>query len=507
MNKESSSQGKKIAVNTVFLYVRMLLIMVTQFFTVRVTLKYLGVEDYGIYNVVCGVTNVFIFLTHTMTSASQRFLAYDLGAGNMKKLKCTFDTLVYLFLLCGLISILLLGTVGTWFIKTQLIIPEVRLDAALFAFYFTLLSLLVSWGVLPFNSLIIAHEDMKTFAYVSIVDALLKLFVVYCLIITPLDKLEVYSVLVFIASVIPSMIYVLYCHHKYSEVTWKSNIDWSLTKKIVPFMSWNLLGGLSWMLCTQGLSIVINMFFGPITNAAKAIADKVSSYINGFSNNFMMAVQPQIVKNFAVAEINEMHRIIFMASRFSFFLMLILIIPITINADGILGIWLEEHDQLTTTMLQLILVYSLIATLENPINQAIRATGNIRSYQLYVGIITVFVIPVACIFFYAGCPAYYGYISLMIVYGFAFILRLYYLRKQVGITYSMYLRNVLKYCVGCLSVTVVLLLLIDILSDRANIHPLLSWGIEVLAASIIIVCIGLRKSEKEFIKSRITHQV
>lgn len=481
----------------------MLLIMCVQFFTVRITLKYLGVEDYGIYNVVCGVTNVFTFLTHTMTSASQRFLAYDLGIGDIRILKKTFDTLVSLFSVCGFLGVLILGFVGTWFIYNYLVIPEERLSAAIFAFYFTLISLFISIYTLPYNSLIVAHEDMKAFAFVSIIDSIIKLGIVYCLIVLPFDKLKLYSVLMLFANITPSILYISYCYRKYDEVSLKNDIDWSLSQKIIPFMSWNILGGLSWMLCTQGLSILINMFFGPIANAAKAISDKVNSSINSFTNNFMMAVQPQIVKSYAVEEINEMHRIIFMASRFSFFLMSILILPIAMNADCILGIWLEEHDHLTTIMLQLILIYSLLAALETPINQAIRATGNIKGYQLYVGMITVFVIPVAYFFFYLGYPAYYGYISLMIVYGLAFILRLYYLRKQVDITYSMYFRNVLKQCIVCLFVNVVLLLSIDIVLEKVDLHPLLSWSAEVLLVSITIILVGLNKSERFFIKNRI----
>lgn len=497
------SSNKRLAKNTAFLYFRMLLIMCVQFFTVRITLKYLGVEDYGIYNVVCGVTNVFTFLTHTMTSASQRFLAYDLGIGDLRILKKTFDTFVSIFSLCGLLGVFILGIAGTWFIQDYLVIPEERMSAALFAFYFTLASLFVSIYTLPYNSLIIAHEDMKTFAYVSIVDSIIKLCIVYCLIIMPFDKLQLYSVLMLFANITPSILFISYCFRKYDEVSLKKDVDWRLSKKIIPFMSWNLLGGLSWMLCTQGLSIIINMFFGPIANAAKAISDKVNSSINGFTNNFMMAVQPQIVKSYAVEDISEMHRIIFMASRFSFYLMSILILPITINADSILGIWLEQHDHLTTVMLQLILLYSLMAALETPINQAIRATGRIRNYQLYVGLITIFVIPVAYLFFYQGCPAYYGYISLMIVYGLAFILRLYYLRKQVKITYSMYFKNVFGLCIGCLLVNVVLLLLMDIVLEKVNFHPLISWGVEVLIASITIIFVGLNKSEKDFIKNKI----
>lgn len=480
----------------------MLLIMAIQFFTVRVTLKYLGVEDYGIYNVVCGVTNVFTFLTHTMTSASQRFLAYELGSGDIVKLKRTFDTFVSLFTLCAFIGVLILGVVGYWFITTHLIIPDNRICAALFAFYFTLIALFVSVFVLPFNSLIIAHEDMKTFAYVSIVDAMLKLGVVYSLVIIPMDKLKLYSALMLVAYLFPSLLYIVFCFRKYQEVNFERDVDWSMSKKIVPFMSWNLIGGLSWMLCTQGLSILINLFFGPIANAAKAIADKVNGAINGFTNNFMMAVQPQIVKSYAVGEMKEMHSLIFVASKMSFFLMLVLTFPIIINADCILGLWLEEHDLLTTTMLQMVLLYSLFSALEVPINQAVRATGNIRDYQVYVGIITLMVIPLSYIFFKMGLSAYYGYIALMIVYGLAFLLRLYFLNKQIDIGYSAYCNIVLKRCALCLIMCTALFFL----QNKANViaviylHPVILWLVDAVFVLLTIFVLGLSKSDRKAIK-------
>lgn len=485
----------------------MMLIMAIQFFTVRVTLKYLGVVDYGIYNVVCGVTNVFTFLTHTMTSASQRFLAFDLGVGDLKKLKITFDTLISLFSLFAFVGVLVLGVVGTWFIRTHLVIPPDRLDAALFAFYFTLFALFVSIYVIPYNSSIIAHEEMKTFAYISIVDAVLKLLVVYCLVIVSADKLKLYSALTFIAYLIPSIIYMSYCHKHYEEVTWKRNVDWSLSKKIIPFMSWNLLGGLSWMLCTQGLSIVTNMFFGPIANAAKAIADKVSTSINGFSNNFMMAVQPQVVKTYAAKDNSAMHKVIFLASRLSFYLTMILCIPVSVSADGLLSIWLESHDQLTTIMLQVVLMFSLVGALEIPINQAIRATGDIRNYQIFIGLITFLVIPAAWCFFKLRFPAYYGYVALIIVYSFAYVARLYYLKKQIHISYGIYFNEVLKYCLGCLLVSILLYCAIVFSHIATFLHPILLWLCCFVLQVIIVIAIGLKNEEKNKIKSYIYKRI
>lgn len=502
------TRNSRIAKNTAYLYFRMLLIMGIQFFTVRVTLQYLGVVDYGIYNVVCGVTNIFTFLTHTMTSASQRFLAFYIGRNDQEEVKRVLDTLVALFGGGGFIAVALFAVGGFWFIETHIVIPTERMDAALFAFLFTIIALYASIIVLPFNSLIVAHEDMKAFAYVSILDAVLKFIVVYFLVITPYDRLKTYALLMFVAYLVPAAITVLFCFRKYSEVALRRcNIDWSLSREIVPFMSWNLLGGASWMLCTQGLSILINMFFGPVANAAKAIADKVNGAVNGFSNNFMMAVQPQVVKLYAADDLVEMHKVFYMASKLSFFLMLIMVLPIAFNADELLTLWLVNHDSLTTYMLQCVLLYSFISSLEIPINQAIRATGNIRDYQVYIGLLTFMVIPVAYIFFKAGLPAYFGYIALIIVYGLAFFARLYYLRKQIGITYSMYLKQVFARCLVCFVVISVILYIVTAICKQANAHSLFAWCMCVILSCIVVFLMGLNRNERTYALQRINNLI
>lgn len=495
---------KKIAHNTAFLYIRMLLIMAVQFFTVRITLKYLGVEDYGIYNVVCGVTNMFTFITHTMTSASQRFLSYDLGVGDLFKLKKTFNTLVYLFFLSGIIGVWVLSISGYWFINNYLIIPDDRLSAAIFAFYISVLSLFISIIALPYNSLIIAHEDMKAFAYISVIDAIVKLLIVYCLTIFPIDKLKLYSSLMLLTYLFPSFLYILFCFKRYREVSFTFEIDKSLTRKILPFMSWNLLGGISWTLCTQGLSIVINMFFGPIANAAKAVADKVNTSINGFTNNFMIAVQPQIVKTYAQDDLISMHKVFYFASKTSFFLMMLLTLPIAANADGILSIWLQDHDALTTRMLQVVLLFSLISALEVPINQSIRATGNIKNYQIYIGIITCMVLPLAYFFFYFGFAPWYGYISMIIVYGLSYIARLYFLRKQVGITIHNYFNYVLKKCMVCFLISLVGIFSLKNI-DIFLVKPIfVSCTLSFATIAITVYYFGINKEERLKINRIIT---
>lgn len=496
----SQLNQKKVAKNTLYLYIRMLMIMVVQFYTVRITLQVLGMENYGISNVVSGVTHIFTFLTHTMTSASQRFFAFDLGRKDLTSLKNTYGTMLIFFVALGLISVLILEGFGNWMILNKLVIPNGRLHAAFVIFQISLFSLFISMSVLPFNSLIIAHEDMKTFAYVSIIDVFLRLAVVYMLQIIVMDKLILYSMLNAIVMLIAPIIYIVYCFRHYEEVTLKFHIDFSILKKIVPYMSWNLIGGFSWMLCTQGLSIVVNMFFGPLANAAKGIADKINTSVNGFVGNFMTATQPQIIKTYASGDMEGMYKVFFLASNISFYLMLILAVPVILNGQHILTLWLGDCDELTLRMMQLVLCFSIIGGLENPINQAIRATGDIRNYQVYIGLITLLVIPVCWIFFKLDAPAYYSYVALISVYSVAFVFRLYYLRKQVGIGYKYYFDNAIKKQLIAIIIVVALAKLIMILIPDSIIWILVNIGVDVILSCLAIFSICLSKSQRELVK-------
>lgn len=497
---------KKIAKNTIFLYIRMLLIMAVQFFTIRITLQALGVEDYGIYNVVGGVTNVFTFLTHTMITASQRFFSYDLGKNDIVGLRKSFDSILMMFFVLGLAIVILLQIFGSWFIESKLSISAARMDAALVVFLITNIMLFVNIMSLPFNSLIIAHEDMNVFAYISIVDAVLKLVIVYILVSVSYDKLILYSLLMLAASAVGPILYLWYCQKNYEECDRHLQLDKNIVKRVVPFMSWNLLGGVSWMLCTQGMSILVNIFFGPVINAAKAISDKINSSVTSFSNNFTMATQPQIIKTYANGQMNEMHQLIFFSSNISLFLMYVLAIPIIFNTKALLNLWLIDVPTSTIEMTQLVLIFAHIGALENPINQAIRATGNIKAYQWKLSIVTLCVIPVAYVFFKLGADAYYSYIALILVYSAALLYRLVFLKKQIGIAYQQYFKNVIARQLKCLPVILIVCYAFSLLSTDTLINTLLMLAVEAILSATTIFLLGLSKEEKgkvfAFIKSK-----
>ena len=499
---DTTSNNKRIAKNTMFLYFRMILIMLVQFYAVRITLKYLGVVDYGIYNLVGGITSMFTFLTHTMTSASQRFFAYDIGKGNEANLKITFDSIWIIFIILGVISILFLEFFGVLLIDYKLVIPDDRIYAAKIIFHVSVLTLFITIFTLPFNSLIIAHEEMKTFAFVSIIEAILKLAIVYCLVIVDTDKLILYSILILCVQVSVSFVYIFICFKRYQECDRHITFDNKITKQIVPFMSWNLIGGVSSMLFSHGLTIMINIFFGPIANTSKAISDKLNHTVNNFVSNFMIAAQPQIVKTYANKEYDAMHNLVYLSSRISFYLIMVLSLPILFNTVSLLSIWLGEIDDLTVMMVRLMFVFSMIGALENPINYSIRATGDIKNYQIFVGLITLCVLPLSYMFFKIGLPAYYGYVALLIVYGLAFIVRLFFLKKQIGISYMDYIHNIIMRIFPSIMVSVFLSFLVSIFVNENSLFlSLLRIFVMFIVSFLTVLLLGLNSQERRMVKS------
>ena len=349
---------------------------------------------------------------------------------------------------------------------------------------------------------------MKTFAYVSIAEAVLKLVVVYFLLLVNTDKLILYATLYLLVNLLISVTYMVKCFRSYKECDNRLSYNKEIIGKIIPFMSWNLLGGFSWMLCTQGLTILMNIFFGPTVNAAKAIADKLDGVVNSFMNNFMMAAQPQIVKTYANNEMKEMQSLIFLSSRISFYLVMSLSLPVVFNAKVLLSVWLGQTDFITVSMVQSVFLISLVGSLENPINQAIRATGEIKNYQLYVAFISFGVLPLSYVFFKVGMPAYYGYISYFVIYTLALLARLYFLKKQIGVSYSSYLKNVVLKQMTCLILAVGCSCLACTLIGANDIFQLFTR-----ASLICIICLttifvaGFSRNEKKNILSVVSSKL
>lgn len=386
------------------LYLRMFLTMAVSLFTVRIVLKTLGAVDYGLYNVVGGVVAMLTILSSSMAPASQRFFSFELGKENNIQLKRTFSLTLSIYFIFGVILLILAETVGLWFLKTKMEIPADREFASFWVYQFSIASFLVTIIAIPYNAAIIAHENLKVFAYISILEVILKLAVVYLLLVFNYDKLIVYSILLFFTTLIINSIYRIYCVRKYSECKYEFYWDKDLFKSLLGFSGWTLFGVFARMLNNQGINILLNIFFGPVVNATRAIASRVSSVVNQFVTNFLKAVQPQITKNYAGGEKVKMMKLVFQSTRFSFYMLLLVTIPILFEANFILTIWLDDLPDYVVIFTRLIILTSFIDLLTYPLNDVSAATGNIKIYQTVAGSIMILNLPISYLVLNMGYP-------------------------------------------------------------------------------------------------------
>ena len=380
----------------------MFITMGVALYTSRVILKVLGVEDYGIFNVVAGVVSMLSFLNTSLSGATTRFLTYELGKGDRIKLNKTFSTSIAIHIALGLIIIVLLEALGPWFINNKLSIPIDRLDASIIVFHFSVLTCFIQIVQLPYNAAIIAHEKMSAFAYISIIDVVLKLAIVYLLQVISIDKLIAYSVLFFIASFCTSLMYIVYAWHSFEECVLRPRYNKVIGKPIMSFSGWDLFGNLSVVVRSQGLNILQNTFFGPIVNASTAISNQVLTAIMGFSENFLTAVKPQITKYYAADDLSSFIKLVISSSRYCTLLLFLISFPILLEANYILNLWLVEVPEYAVVFCQLSIVNNWISIMFRPIVLGIHATGNIRKISTINGLIYISVLPLSYVFLKNG---------------------------------------------------------------------------------------------------------
>ncbi|WP_302443038.1 lipopolysaccharide biosynthesis protein [Paraprevotella xylaniphila] len=395
MTSPVSTNNRRIAKNTLLLYFRMLLMIGINLYTSRVILQVLGVEDFGINNVVGGVITMLGFLTGSLAGASSRYITYDLGKGDMEIMKKTFGNILSIHLLLAGLVVVIGETIGLWFMTTQLQIPETRETAAFWVYQFSIISFVLSVISVPYNASIIAHEKMSAFAYISIVDAVLKLLIVYLLLVIPYDKLIVYAALFCCIQIFDRIVYSIYCRKHFEETRSKLSFDKKLFKEIFTFAGWTMNGSLAVIGYTQGINVLLNIFFGPAVNAARGIAVQVQNVTRQFCTNFQMALNPQLTKSYATGDYAHMHRLLKVSSKFSFYLMLLISLPLMLEAPLILKWWLGAVPEHTVNFLRLILCTGILFALSNPIITAVHATGKLKKFQLIEGSMLLSIVPVA----------------------------------------------------------------------------------------------------------------
>lgn len=444
-----SENTKRIAKNTAMLYVRMLLTMGVTLYTSRVVLNVLGVEDYGIYNVVGGIVVMFSFLNNVMILSVQRFFSYEIGRGNDLKVAQIYRTSLVVHAYVCIAFFVLAETLGLWFLNSCLNIPGDRMVAANWVYQFSVLGGIINILRIPYNALIISYEKMSFYAYVSIVEVILKLGIVYFLLVITSDRLIVYACLVFVVLLIITFIYRRYCIHFFRITQIKSSFNRSVFKELISFSGWSLLLGVSNLGASQGINMIFNVFHGVVINAALGIANQVGGAVNQFVGNFQTALNPQLIKSYATGEREHLHKLIYEGSKLSFFLMLFVSWPIILNAEYVLALWLKIVPEYSVAFVQWILIYCLVDTLINPLAVVVQATGKIREYQIVCSVYVLLNIPLAFVLIYFSLNPVYVFVGRVIINIASLLWRLYYVKARIGIVLGAYWHHVIKLVMVC----------------------------------------------------------
>ena len=493
-----SANNKRIAKNTLLLYVRMLFMMAISLFTSRVILATLGVEDYGIQNVVGGIVAMFGFLNGSMSSATQRYITFALGKGDKDRLQTVFCTALQIHALIAVIIVLLGETVGLWFLYNKMQLPADRMNAAFWVLQCSIVSTVVMIVSVPYNACIIAHEKMSAFAYISVLEAVLKLVIVYLLLVFPFDKLIVLAVLTLIVQLFIRFCYSIYCHRHFEETKYRHVWNKTLFKEMNGFAVWSLWGNLSVVLYTQGLNMILNVFFGPVVNAARAIAVQVQGAVQQFVGNFQMALNPQITKNYASGNLEQMHSLMFRSARFSFLLLFFLSLPVLLETEFILTLWLKTVPENAVVFTQIMICISLIYTTANPCVIANQATGKVKVYQTVVGGILLTILPISYIVLKLGAPAYSVFIVHFCVESVAQFTRMYMLRKLINLPVRQYLHNIYFPIVATVAVAIILPTIIHLQLDNGWMRFIAVGFASVVSVGASAFFIGFTKNERLF---------
>lgn len=502
MSNQSSDNNKRIAKNTLLLYVRMLFIMAISLFTSRVILNTLGVEDYGIYNVVGGVVAMFGFINGSMSSATQRYITFALGKEDKNRLQKVFSTTLQIHTLIAGIIVLLGETIGLWFLYNIIQIPADRMDAAFWILQCSIMSTVIMIISVPYNADIIAHEKISAFAYISILEVILKLAIVYMLVVFPFDKLILFAFLMLAVQLLIRFCYSIYCNRHFEETKYKHVCDKDLFKEMIEFAGWSMFGNLSAVLYGQGLNILLNVFFGPVVNAARAVALQVQNAIQGFVGNFQMAINPQITKTYARGDMSDMHKLMFRSARFSFFLLFFLSLPVLFETNFILTIWLKTVPENTVTFLRITICTSLIYSLANPLIIANQATGKVKKYQAVCGTILLLILPISYVCLLLGCPAYTVFIVHFIIESVTQVARMIMLRPLIGIRLRDYFQHIYAKVLLVVAVSVFLPSL-AYFNMEDNILRFLSVGtLCVISVSASAYILGLSSNERALVKAK-----
>lgn len=470
----------------------MFLTMGVTLYTSRIVLNTLGIDDYGIYSIVGGVVALFGFFNAAMSSATQRYLSFDIGQQDDKKLHKTFNTTFVIHIGIALLILLFAETIGLWYINNRLNVSQEKIITVNWVYQFSVLTSLIGVMQVPFNALIIARERMNVFAMISIVDVVLKLVIVYILLIVNYNKLIAYSILVFGVTFFVALAYRIYCYSNFQESKFKFFKDKQYYKELLVYSGWNLFGNIATVAKGHGINLVLNVFFGTVVNAAYGITMQVQNAVSVFVNNFQLAVNPQIVKSYSQGDLNRTHQLIFQSSKYSFFLMLIITLPILLNTEYILTLWLKTPPPYTVSFVQLCLVNVLIDCISGPLMIGAQATGKIKIYQIIIGTMIFLNLPFSYFFLKISNNFLYVYYVSIVISSFSLIFRLLFLKKILKFDIINFIKGVLAK-IFLVSISTLL-----VFSFIRSLDLNLVANIVFLTASTIILILFLGLNREEF---------
>lgn len=502
---DNSSNNKRIAKNTVLLYGRMLLMMLISLYTSRVIINALGIQDYGIYGVVGGVVAMFSIISGSLSAAISRFITFELGKGDLDKLKKIFCTSINVQVVLIVIITVLLETIGLWFVNYKMVVSPDRLIAVNWVFQFSVITFALNLLCVPYSAAIIAHERMSAFAYISLFDAVAKLTISYVILLNPFDRLIYYGLLILVVGIVQRFIYTIYCTKNFEECHYHFIMDKTIIKEIFGFAGWNFIGASSVVLRDQGGNMLINLFFGPSVNAARGVAMSVNGAVTGFVSNFMTALNPQITKSYASGDFQYMFKLVFQGARLSFYILLILALPILFTTQYLLELWLGLVPEHAANFARLVLIFTMSESLANPLVTVMLATGKIRNYQIMVGGFQLLNLPLSYVSLWLGYPPETIFVVAIFVSVICEMSRLVMLRSMVGLSVRSFMKDVY---VNVIVVTLVSSILPYITLKCIGIDSFITFIIicivSILSTLVTIYSVGCNRNDREFIHNGIS---
>lgn len=500
--------SKSIAKNTIYLYVRMMFIMLITLYTSRIVLKELGIVDFGIYNLVAGFVVMFSFFGSSLSNAAQRFLNYEYGLGNIKKVEKIFNMGFFIFFIMSVVVVLLLETFGVWFLNNKLVIPIDRIEQANIVFHYSVASVFITVNSYIYRAILIARENMKIYTYTGIFEAIGRLIIAYLLIRTTSGKMVLYSILYACISITVCIVYMIYCHTNYKECKFSFSWEKNLFKKMLSFIGWNAFTSLTEAVNQQGISVILNMFFGPVVNAARGISFQINNALLSFSHNIYMAARPQLVKAYAMGDMIFFLKTINTSSKLTYYLLLIISMPLIVNMNFILDLWLDKVPSHTYVFSISIVIYTLIDSLKNPLWAAVQSVGDLKKYSMEGGIIFLLNFPISYVLLKFGFDAKWVYITYILV-------RIIYLFRITQIIdeliFDFDLRNYLQTVILPITKVTIIASVLPLCTTLALKDDSLMFFVKISVSFVsclfVIYLIGLDLNERIFIQKFIKNKI